>query len=292
MAVDVGTSVTTPSNPFDLPVQARTELDPVDFRQLSLLVTPPELGTYALPLVRRTIFFADPAYDQRLSRFNPASRTLPATERGDDGFTFWADRTEVTASEYIVLHLYDNSHVLLQPYQLSAQVIRRSDKKGPQVLNFQLGGAQAMTSVPMSRTFVVLPLSILADDAGKALVTGDVLVLNLKYPLDGQSSAQLSFPVNAGSAMPLPEALYSLLAVDSHGYRAWCALHSGNPQADGLDTHVVDADLPSQRMVRKALFRWSYVQAPVKYSLAFSICKTDLATESTYIPEKLEDELD
>lgn len=267
----------------------RTALDPIEFRTLRLKAIAPAADSFALPLVKRTVLFGDPGYDRRLSEVNPLTFTVPPTAvDGTDGFTFWADRTAVVPGESIVLYAYGAG-----PYTLTAKVIRNGDQQGARELTFVLDDVvqQKSASISFGATYVTLPTSMLADGDGKALSVGDMLVLELRAALSTQGPARLFIGVKSVSALPAPEALYSLIAVDGHSPRAWCALHSASPRAEGMDTFA-PIEATAGKVVRRATFRWSYTEAAAANPTAFSILKTDLETESTHVPNTLEPQIE
>lgn len=129
-------------------------------------------------------------------------------------------------------------------------------------------------------------LFMLSDAHGAHLAPGDTLRLELKTSIDAEKSVILFLPIRTCSALPAPQALYCLIAVDSVQGRGWCAQHSSVPQPEGLVTHV---RAQGSGIIRRGLFKWRVTQAHTG-ALAYSICKTDPATEATHIPETIETE--
>ena len=105
--------------------------------------------------------------------------------------------------------------------------------------------------------------------------------------------ATLLFSVKQRSALPTPEAMYSLIAFDSKAEEAnpdtpqdvaWTALHSSSPAAESLDAYQVKG-----KLVRRGRFHWVCTE-PTGSDLKFALMKTHLPSESTHVPERSERE--
>lgn len=273
------------------PQQTRKELDKAAFRKLVLRVPRPASGGFPLPLIRRSVFFSDPAYDHRLSRV----KALSDSAELDSGarFSLWVDRPSVTVQESIVVRAF--SPPLDDPskdptFILSASVRRKKDDQAaPPPLRFlldplDLSSPQWKMNLVNSE-YYVLPVSMLVDANGARLLPGDTLRLELTA--GGKTPVRLLIPVRAQTSLAAPEALYSLIAVDADARRAWCAAHSSAPQPEGLDTYVTGED-KKQHVERRALFKWTVTEAYDRHVDGLSICKMDLSTESTHVPDKIE----
>jgi hypothetical protein len=267
------------------PYKAPQTLDPTVFRKLTLPLPPTSEHQYSLPLIERSVFFSDPAFDSQLSRIKGLSDSV----RVDDAvLSFWLDRPSATPGETVVLRaaLSGGLHSTLA---LSATIKRKAGNVPEDaVLLFQFD-PRMKDIVIDNGAYLALPLSLLADASGKGVSPGDILRLELKPAVAANKltkSVVLFLPVRVQSALTAPQALYSLIGVDAQVPRAWCARHSAAPQPDGLVTHVLEDK--GQGISRRALFKWRLTQKSDAFKLGFSICKVDLVTESTHVPEILE----
>ncbi|QBY56453.1 hypothetical protein [Cupriavidus oxalaticus] len=269
------------------PLGANGQLAPVSFHSIGIKVFVPRAGTFALPLTGRTVFFDDPEYDLALSKVEPASANgLTGPVSAQKRYQIWVDRGFVTPGETMALRAGG------LPVSLTAAVKRR-DSANFEVLQFKLTEMIASEAVSLEPgRLVSLPLSMLANGAG-ALCPGDLLMLRAKASPDDSEPANLFIGVKSRSALPAPEAMYSLLAFeknrDPKEQYAWCALHSPNPAADTLSSYQRD-DEGEAKLVRRAHFRWESTESSLS-TLEFGIMKTHLPSESTHIPESAEKEV-
>ncbi|QBE65776.1 hypothetical protein [Pseudoduganella lutea] len=269
---------------------APSSLDPAALRKLALALPGLTPGDYPLPLIERSVFFSDPAFDRRLSRVKAMSGTADDSE--SKPFSLWIDRPSATPAESLVLRAFaaDNRH---PKFVLTATVRRKSGRaEGVTPLKFGLATSPDLDGAILvnNGVYLSLPLTILSDASGARLADGDVLLLALSTLSPGGGSVRVAIPVRAQSALPAPDALYSLLGVNPEAQTAWCAAHSAAPQPEGLSTHVT-AGADGDKVVRRGLFKWTTTQPADKVVYAYSICKTELATESMHVPDELEPEL-
>jgi len=278
--------VPTPGGPSREPVslgkrEGAPTLAPAALRSLVLPVWVPQQAVYPLPLQRRTIFFADPAFDARLSRIDPLS--VPGPKNAQPPFKAWIDRPSTTADESVVLRVRTSAS---DDYQLIALLSPREGGSAVR-LRFELGG-EPLDSVALApNRFFTLPIAALRSAAGQAAQAGDTLVLEFRSA-PKEDPARLYVPLKARSSLPAPEAMYSLIATDPGSQQSWCSAHSSNPAPESLLTEVIDAD--SDRLVRRALFKWVAFEPSTRSGLAWSILRAERATQSLHVPQSLEPE--
>lgn len=272
-----------------LPYAAPKSLDPVAFRKLSLNVPMPMAGDYPLPLTQRSVFFSDPAFDRRLSQVKALSDS--ANDNSGALFSLRIDRPSVTPAEALVLRAFAPDKKKHPSFTLNATVRRKDSRTGDTSrLRFELETAGGKEIILVDNgEYLALPLSILFDGTGARPAPGDILMLELGTVPASKKTVRLSIPVRAQSALPSPGALYSLIAVNVDKLRSWCAAHSSTPQPDGFSTHILE-DAKGQSILRRGLFKWRVAQQADNLNYAYSICKTDLSTESTHIPDTVERE--
>lgn len=273
-----------------LPYAAPKTLDPAAFRKLVLNVPTPMAGDYPLPLTQRSVFFSDPAFDRRLSHVKALSDS--ANDSSGKPFSLWIDRPSVTPAEALVLRAFaaDKNP---PSFTLKATVRRKDHRIGgifPLKFDLNTAAEEGGAIKIAGGVYLALPLSILADDSGVRLAPGDMLMLELGTMPASDQSVRLAIPVRTQSALSPPAALYSLIAVDAANRRAWCAAHSPAPQPDGLTTHV-SLDANGESVARRGLFKWRVTQPADNLDYGYSICRTDLATESMHVPDVVELEL-
>lgn len=261
--------------------KAPATLDPTAFRQLTLAVPQPVEDHYPLPLVERSVFFSDPAFDQQLSRVKAISDTVHLSTKGL--ISFWIDRPSATPTESVVLRGVSDDR-LPATLSLSASVKRKDDRTGATTALWFAFEPLAASIEIANGAFLSLPLTILTDAKGQRVLPGDTVRLELKSAADTTKSVMLFLPIRSQSSLTAPQALYSLISVDSETPRAWCARHSAAPQPNDLATHIGGGDT----VLRRALFKWRMTDKFGKTRLAYSICKVDLATDATHVPDVLE----
>lgn len=289
----MGTVLPDPAvKPLTLATKPIAALDTADFRAMTLPVRAPQQGRFALPITRRTVFFSDPAFDMRLGMVEPRSVNQPFDNKGPDKvFNAWIDRQTVTPQETAVLRVAHNLERKVA-FLLAAAVIRKDGS--PEDLKFDFGaGGKVVDAVPLQQgEHYALPLSILRSAKG-GLQPGDTLVLKVNAPAESQERAQLMVPVKSRSALPPPPAMYSLLAVDTKAGSAWCSLHSDLPAPEAMTTDVLtDDQKPSAvpTIIRRGIFKWVAIDPVTEYEFGYSLLKSDRTTESSHIPDKLEEE--
>lgn len=288
---------------LELKVRARETLDRADFRMLALPVRGPVQGRFPIPLVRRTIFFSDPAFDLRLSRIEPLSVNQAFNKDIPDKiFNAWIDRQSVTPNETAVVRVTTNWRDGKRAFFLTARTIHKSDGSD-EALVFDFGaGGVALGSVPLAQDeYYALPTSVLKAAKGGLLRPGDTLVLQVQVAAMGSAKAELIakllIPIKSKTVLPPPEAMYSLVAVDT-GSRpeptGWCSAHSALPTPESMSTDVVkdpgDATAPA-RLIRRGIFKWVSIDPVTPAALGYSILKAERTTESTHIPETIEGEV-
>jgi hypothetical protein len=279
--------------PLTLKPKPLTALDTADFRAMTLQVRAPQQGRFALPITRRTVFFSDPAFDMRLGKVEPRSVNQPFDNMVPDKmFNAWIDRQSVTPHETAVLRVAHNLGGTVG-FLLAAAVTRKDGFPEDLKFDFGAGGKVVDTVLLQQGEHYALPLSVLRSVKG-GLLPGDTLVLNVTAPAESKERAQLMVPVKSRSALPPPQAMYSLLAVDIKAGSAWCSLHSGLPVPEAMTTDVVaDALDPSAapKIIRRGIFKWIAIDPVTKYEFGYSLLKSDRTTESSHIPDKLEEEI-
>lgn len=282
------------SGKVELKYGASATLRPVSYHTISVKVTPPRARAYPLPLVARSFFFDDPEYDLGLSKVEPASANA-VTADGRTRYQLWVDRRYVTPGETIVVQVdagptsESGSDAPLDfEAGLTAGVKRGTSDFVP--LQFRVGETHASKVKLKRRVMVSLPLSDLVEPnaKGAALAVGDLLQLQASF---NGSVATLFFTVKRRSALPTPEAMYSLIAFDPKAEEAnpdtpqdvaWTALHSGSPAAESLNAYQVTG-----KLVRRGRFRWECTD-PSGSDLQFALMKTHLPSESTHVPQRAE----
>jgi hypothetical protein len=265
------------------PAQA---LDPAAFRKLVLPVPHSKAGAYPLPLMQRSVFFSDPAFDRRLSTVNAVSASVQLAGKGHA--SLWLDRPSATPGETVaLLGRIEGTEGTLTLTAKRKRSLGGKDDIVDLVFVVDGGGAPVPNATMPIQTgqYLALPLAMLADPGGARPAPGDILRLELTTSADATRSVVLFLPMRDRSALPAPEAVYSLIAVDAAGQRAWCALHSSVPQPEGLATHVKP---DGSGIVRRGLFKWHDVQPVSAGPLSYSLCKIDLATEATHLPDRIE----
>ncbi|MGF6489147.1 hypothetical protein [Pseudomonas frederiksbergensis] len=267
----------------------RETLDPVELRTIVLPVRGPVQGRYPVPVLRRTVFFADPAFDRRLSRVKPISaNALANPDKPKEPFNAWIDRPCVTPDETVVVRV---KAAKKQPatYDLTAKVSYREGGP-PEELLFQLvAGAVPMASVPLTlNAFYALPTSTLRTRANRVLRPGDTLVLEVWSDVKDRPPARLTVPVRERSSLPPPQAMYSLITTDPSRPAAWCSAHSQLPAPESMCTEVLDA--ATDRLLRRASFKWLSYEPHTDKPLFYSIIRAEKATQSMHIPEAIEQE--
>ena len=274
------------------PTQPRKTLEPVALRLLVLPVRGPAQDRYPLPILRRTVFFSDPAFDRKLSRVDPVSvNEVFDSDKPKEVFNAWIDRPSVTPNETSVVRVKTNRPDL-SDYTLTAKVIRREGGPPEDMLFHLEPGADPVAAVPLTlNEFYALPTSSLRSRIKGALHPGDTLVLEvtsnsikLKRP-----SARLVVPVKTRSSLPPPQAMYSLMTADPSRLAAWCAMHSPLPAPENMWTEVLNP--ATDKLLRRGAFKWVSCDRPAPTPLAYSILKAEKATESTHIPQVLELEM-
>ena len=279
--------------------QPRVTLASVKLRTLALPVRGPMQDRYPLPILRRTVFFADPAFDRKLSRVDPLSVNESFhKETPKEVFNAWIDRPSVTPNETAVVRVKTNmpdgpkSASARPNYELAAKVTRRGGGP-PEDLLFQLEpGTPELLAVPLElNQFYALPTSSLRSRTKGALRSGDTLVLVVACKTAGTTiaTARLMLPVRQRSSLPPPQAMYSLVTADVSRNAAWCAAHSPLPAPENMWTEVLNAD--TDKLLRRGLFKWVSYDRTTAALLAYSILKAEKATESTHIPQVLEPEM-
>lgn len=287
---------TTDKEFLKLEKRERDTLDDVAMRTLTLPVHGPVKDIYPLPLQRRTVFFADPAFDRQLSRveaisinqvFDPA---LP-----DEVFNAWIDRPSLTPDESAVLRVKSTNAKVIT-FKLTATVKRHAADEIEDLL-FHLGSADIVqTELTLGiNTFYTLPTSILRSKAGGAFRSGDTLTLKIAVRKPGIDDwkdapfARLVVAVKSRSALPAPQAMYSLLTANEVKKQAWCSAHSALPAPEKMWTEVLDAS--TDKLLRRGSFKWVSID-PSAPQLAYCILKAETTTESMHIPMTLDYEID
>lgn len=286
-----------------VPTKPRETLDSAKLRTLALPVRGPMQDRYPLPILRRTVFFADPAFDRKLSRVDPLSVNKPFNmELPKEVFNVWIDRPSVTPNETVVVRVKSNSpngpaNGIGRPrYRLNATVTR-SEGGPPEDLLFHLeSGVPALPDVPLELDkFYSLPMSSLLSRIKGGLQPGDTLVLEVacvwKDAVHGATkvAARLTAPVKQRSSLPAPQAIYSLVTANPARKVAWCAAHSPLPVPESMWTEVLNPD--TDKLVRRGVFKWVTYEHAALTPLAYSILKAEKGTESTHIPQALEWEM-
>ena len=288
---------------LQLKVRARETLDRADFRLLALPVLGPVQGRFPIPLVRRTVFFSDPAFDLRLSKIEPLSVSQAFNKEVPDRiFNIWIDRQSVTPNETAVVRVTTNWRDGKRSFFLTARTIHKSDGSD-EALDFDFGaGGVVLGRVPLAQDeYYALPTSVLKANKGGLLRAGDTLVLQVQAVAMGSENAELVarllIPITNKTVLPPPQAMYSLVALDT-GPRAapsaWCSAHSALPTPESMSTDVVrgtgDASAPA-RIIRRGIFKWVSIDPVTSDALGYSILKAERTTESTHVPETIEKEL-
>ena len=291
--------------PLDLkPKTTEQTLRPADFRMVVLPVRGPLPDRFALPLVRRTVFFNDPAFDRRLSKVEPLSTNqVFDSDRPDQVFNLWLDRQATTPNETAVLRVITNVPKTWK-FMLKARTIHKSDGTS-ETLRFHLGptGTPADEIDLTEGDYYALPTSNLRTPSGAALQSGDTLVLELACTLKTPSAtppanaqpvvpARLLVPIKSRTVLPPPQAMYSLVAADTSATPAagWCSMHSAMPVPEAMTTDVRAGTSP-QPILRRGLFKWVAIDRVTAEPLGYSILKAERTTESTHIPDSVEKEL-
>ena len=179
------------------PTQARKTLELVALRTLVLPVRGPVQDRYPLPILRRTVFFADPAFDRKLSRVEPVSvNEVFDSNNPKEVFNAWIDRPSVTPDETAVVRVKTNRPDL-SDYTLTAKVTRGKGGPPEDLLFYLEPGADPVASVPLAlNEFYALPTSSLRSRIKGALHPGDTLVLEVTCNLNGlRPIARLMVPV-------------------------------------------------------------------------------------------------
>lgn len=288
---------------LQLKVRARETLDRADFRLLALPVLGPVQGRFPIPLVRRTVFFSDPAFDLRLSKIEPLSVNQAFNKEIPDRiFNAWIDRQSVTPNETAVVRVTTNWRDGKRSFFLTARTIHKSDGSD-EALDFDFGaGGVVLGRVPLAQDeYYALPTSVLKAAKGGLLRAGDTLVLQVQaVAMDSENAeliARLLIPIKSKTVLPPPQAMYSLVALDA-GSRpaplAWCSAHSALPTPESMSTDVVrgagDASAPA-RIIRRGIFKWVSIDPVTPDALGYSVLKAERITESTHVPETIEKEL-
>lgn len=281
-----------------VPAQPRKTLESVRLRTLALPVRGPMQDRYPLPILRRTVFFGDPAFDRKLSRVDPLSVNQafdPSVPK--DVFNAWIDRPSVTPDETAVVRVKTNrpegpANAAGRPdYELAAKVTRREGGP-PEDLLFHLEpGAPAVPSVPLKLSeFYALPTSSLRSRVKGTLRPGDTLVLEVACRIADKTvaAARVTVPVKQRSSLPAPQAMYSLVVADLSRKAAWCAAHSPLPAPENMWTEVLNPD--TDKLVRRGAFKWVSYDRVSAEPTCYSVLKAEKATESTHIPRALEPE--
>jgi hypothetical protein len=272
------------------PTLPRERLELVELRTLALPVRGPVQDRYPIPILRRTVFFADPAFDRKLSRVDPVSVNQAFNpDKPEEVFNAWIDRPSITPDETAVVRVKTNRPDF-EKYRLTAKVVRR-DGGPPEDLLFHLEpGADPRPFVPLELDkFYALPTSSLRSRIKGALHPGDTLVLDVTCEATNQPTARLTVPVKLRSSLPPPQAMYSLLTADLSRLAAWCAVHSPLPAPENMWTEVLNPE--TDKLLRRGAFKWVSYDRVTAMPLAYSILKAERATESTHIPQVLEPEL-
>lgn len=287
--------------PVVTPTLPRKTLEFVALRTFTLPVRGPVQDRYPLPILRRTVFFADPAFDRKLSRVDPVSvNEAFDKKRPNEVFNAWIDRPSVTPDETAVVRVKTN--LLFLPndtpdnrvsisYEVTAKVTRREGGLPEDLLFYLQPGTDPVELVPLAlNEFYALPMSSLRSRTKGALRPGDTLILEVvANNFKGRPTARLMVPVKSSSSLPPPQAMYSLITTDRSRSTAWCAAHSPLPAPENMSTEVLNPE--TDKLLRRGAFKWvAYGHAAAKM-LAYSILKAEKATESTHIPKVLELEM-
>ena len=251
-------------------------LEPAAMRSLALPVLAPVRDRYPFPLLRRTIFFADPALDQVLSQTNPI-----IVDSGANGnFNVWLDNATITPTATLVIQARARS-AKEDNFTLQAEVIRHDGGK-QETLAFNLPDeTKPLKFVRLEVNEVYsLPTSLFST----TLHAEDMLILTI---VRGEGIAKVPIAIKALSAQMPPPAMYSLIVTDPKNQKAWCAAHSACPAPESLWV-----EMPHQeKLLRRGVFKWVAYTSAATTSLGWSILKAERATESTCIPLILEREL-
>ncbi|OYO27475.1 hypothetical protein [Janthinobacterium sp. PC23-8] len=292
------------SQGWTAPDPGKPTLESAGLRRAALAFPPFAGEGYPMPVRRITVLFADPAYDAALS----SARGISVVSCADDQraeITLWADRAGATPSESLVIRAtvsMPSATASTAPpgLTLSARVRRHGvDASVEEALLFVVGepASERHASIGMNAaTSYALPLpSLLGASSGRTgLAPGDTLLLELLANV-AMPPARLAIPIDKVSSLPMPDALYSL--IDIAPGRSACVLHASLPQPERMYTCMLDAppaaasEPPTSRLCKRALFVWSVYEASDAGddALGYSVIKTDLSTQSTWIPECLED---
>ena len=260
-----------------------TTLEPITLRRLTLPLRGPLQGRFPLPVRRRTVFFADPAFDRSLSRVEPLSERAPG-----GAYRAWIDRPGTTPDELPVVRVsmpgaQDNA----ASFELTITIVYREGGTPARLLFCLQEGMAAQEMVRLeANIFYSLPISILRSPVGRLPQAGDVLVL--KVTRAGDEGVRLLLPVKAYSSLPPPQAMYSLIATDRKGGSAWCSAHSACPAPDSMLSEVPDGG--SDRLRRRARFKWVVFEPLRDTPLSWSIIRAERATESLHVPGIPEEE--
>jgi hypothetical protein len=265
-----------PSTPVEeadwtFPDAPPSTLQGLDVHSIAIEMAAPSADRFPLPLSTRTIFFDDPEYDRVLNQ----SIQGTSADTGPVPIRFWADRRSVTAQETLVVRSG------AARMKLTAAVRRRGASEYA-ALSFELSKGTVSPDVSLAAdTPYTLPMPILANKEG-ALRAGDLLRLEASTDTS-VTPATLFFRVTQKSSLPMPEAMYSLLAFDLVAQSAWCALHSPNPAADRLLSYRAVAKDDERKLLRRSHFRWEATEASTA-CLTHTLMKTHLPSESTHVP--------
>lgn len=265
-----------PQNPVEetdwtFPDAPLSTLQGLDVHSIAIEMAAPSADWFPLPLSTRTIFFDDPEYDRVLNQ----SIQGTSADTGPVPIRFWADRRSVTAQETLVVRSG------AARMKLTAAVRRRGASEYA-ALSFELSEGTVSPEASLAAdTPYTLPMPILANKEG-ALRAGDLLRLEASTDTS-VTPATLFFRVTPKSSLPMPEAMYSLLAFDLMAHSAWCALHSPNPAADRLLSYRAVAKDDERKLLRRSHFRWEATEASTD-SLTHTLMKTHLPSESTHVP--------
>jgi hypothetical protein len=286
------------------PTLPRKTLELVALRMLVLPVRGPVQDRYPLPILRRTVFFADPAFDRKLSRVDPISVSeMFDKDQPEEKFNALIDRPSVTPDETAVVRVKankldfpsepekPNDLPVIITYQLSATVTRHEGGVPEELMFYLEPGAEPVAVVPLTLgEFYALPTSSLRSRTKGSLRPGDTLILDIvasNFP--GRPATRLIVPVKSSSSLPPPQAMYSLITTDRWRCIAWCAAHSPVPVPENMWTEVLDP--ATDKLLRRGVFKWVVHGSVAAKPLAYSILKAEKATESTHIPQMLELEM-